>query len=130
MARPRRPALRAAVPLLGLLHPWGAAPAAAGDPSLLHRLDATDGWFVAGGGLLSLSRHLRLDLQGRHSQTDAVAGRAYLRRNHHRTGAFPMRREAQPSSRRPRRSFSRCSGVSGSRDSAALRPSAFGGLAR
>ena len=56
-------------------------------------VDPTDGWFVAGGGLLALGAHARVDLQFRHSQTEAVTARAYLYKNHHRDGAFPMRRD-------------------------------------
>ncbi len=63
-------------------------------PGRHFEVDPTDGWFVAGGGMMSLSRHIRLDLQFRHSQTEAVVARAYLLRNHHRSGAFPMRRDA------------------------------------
>ncbi len=55
---------------------------------------STDGWFFALGGSFALGRHLRLDAQLRHSQTDAVDARAYLLHNHYRGGAFPMRRDA------------------------------------
>lgn len=55
---------------------------------------STDGWFLALGGDYALGKHLRLDAQLRHSQTDAVDARAYLLHNHYRGGAFPMRRDA------------------------------------
>jgi hypothetical protein len=57
-------------------------------------VDGTRGWFVSLGSQLSLGRHLGLDLQLRHSQTQDVTARAYLRGNHYRAGAFPMRGEA------------------------------------
>jgi len=81
---------------VGLEHYWSSFYVSPGwaVPSRHFEVDATDGWFLAGGGLLPRGRHVRLDLQIRHSQTEPVVARAYLRRNHHRDGAFPMRRDA------------------------------------
>jgi hypothetical protein len=60
-------------------------------PGRHFEVDGTHGWFAAVGGHLSLGRHLGMDLQLRHSQTQDVSARAYFLGNRHRSGAFPMR---------------------------------------
>ena len=57
-------------------------------------VEDTDGWFVAAGCTVTLGRHLGIDAMVRHSQVGDVAARAYLVRNRHRDGAFPMRYDA------------------------------------
>ncbi len=54
-------------------------------------VDNTQGWLVAGGCNVALGRHVGLDAFYRHLQVADVSARAYLRANHYRGGAFPMR---------------------------------------
>jgi hypothetical protein len=63
-------------------------------PGRHFEVDGTHGWFAAAGGRLSLGRHLGIDLQLRHSQTQDVSARAYFPGNRHRSGAFPMRSDS------------------------------------
>jgi hypothetical protein len=60
-------------------------------PGRHFEVDDTDGWFVSGGGDIALTRHLGLDALYRHSQTEAVSGRAFFNAKRHRSGSFPMR---------------------------------------
>jgi opacity protein-like surface antigen len=78
---------------LGLAHYWSRFYVSPGwaAPGRHFDVDDTGGWFVAAGTRVTLWRHLRLDVLYRHSQTEDVTARAYLLRNHHRSGAFPMR---------------------------------------
>jgi opacity protein-like surface antigen len=62
-------------------------------PGRHFEVDDTKGWFVSGGCNVALSRHLGLDALYRHSQLDAVIGRAFFNPRRHRSGAFPMRND-------------------------------------
>jgi opacity protein-like surface antigen len=53
----------------------------------------TDGWFVAAGLRFRVTPHVGADVAYRHSYVGDVAARAYLRADHYRGGAFPMRRD-------------------------------------
>jgi opacity protein-like surface antigen len=64
-------------------------------PGRRFEVDDTSGWFFSGGCSVALVRHLGLEALYRHSQVEAVSGRAYFNynRNRHRGGAFPMRND-------------------------------------
>jgi opacity protein-like surface antigen len=62
-------------------------------PGRHFEVDDTNGWFFSGGCSVALGRHLGLDALYRHSQLEAVVGRAFFNRNRHRSGAFPMRND-------------------------------------
>jgi hypothetical protein len=62
-------------------------------PGRHFEVDDTRGWFVSGGCNVAFARHVGLDVLYRHSQLDAVIGRAFFNRNRHRSGAFPMRND-------------------------------------
>jgi opacity protein-like surface antigen len=62
-------------------------------PGRHFEVDDTKGWFVSGGCNVAFSRHLGLDALYRHSQLDAVVGRAFFSPRRHRSGAFPMRND-------------------------------------
>ncbi len=110
--------LVSALPLLGLVQLGAPAASAASESSLLHRIVAGRLSVGVRGSLVRLEDtrrygpggldnanlgtnflgslwglDARLDLLFRHSQTEAVTARAYFYRNHHRDGAFPMRRD-------------------------------------
>ncbi len=62
-------------------------------PGRHFEVDDTKGWFFSGGCNVTFDRHLGLDVLYRHSQLEAVTGRAFFNRNRHRSGAFPMRND-------------------------------------
>ncbi|HXB57526.1 MAG TPA: hypothetical protein VN461_22380 [Vicinamibacteria bacterium] len=62
-------------------------------PGRRFEVDDTRGWVFSGGCSVALVRHLGLETLYHHSQLEAVTGRAYFNRNHHRSGAFPMQND-------------------------------------